>query len=164
VVRRERFDTIANLAAKLVFGLSNLDFLSRDELESRANPKKIEALIGSLLLLEKETRNLPKDKQLKGRSRDLAQERWIFDLADIYENAFGQPASAWRKRLKPTKNRGEFYRLLQLSRPKTFPLFGSLSRRQVDRVLDRREKPNQVVVDPDLGKVSLLLSGGAETK
>jgi hypothetical protein len=34
--------------------------------------------------------------------------------------------------------RGKFYRLLEVSRPKSFPQHGKLSLRQIDRMLKRR--------------------------
>jgi hypothetical protein len=38
----------------------------------------------------------------------------------------------------PVERRGKFYRLLELSRPTSFPRHGKLSMKQVGRILDRR--------------------------
>ncbi len=110
-----------------------------DDLASRIDPKQIEALIGSLLFLSKETAELAKQVQKDGRSRDLAEERWILELADIYENFFSKPAVVWGSGAESLKRRGKFYDLLSASRPLSFPRHGKLSLRQVDRVLRRRK-------------------------
>ena len=94
--RRNRLNRIAELVNELKSGLTELDILSRDELASRIDPKEIETLVGSLSLLSKETMELFKEAQENGRPRDLAEERWILELADIYENAFCQSAGASR--------------------------------------------------------------------
>ena len=49
---------------------------------------------------------LIEETRSSGRPRDLAEERWILELADIYENAFCLPAGA---------NRAMFSRLLWTS-------------------------------------------------
>ena len=75
-------------------------------------------------------------------TRDLAEERWITELADIYENAFSRPAL-----IGPVKKRGNFYDLLQVSRPKEYPTKGKLGVRQIDRMLKRRKR-KQLGEDP----------------
>jgi hypothetical protein len=97
----------------------------------------IEALIGSLVFLENETAKLVKHVQKNGRPRDLAEERWILELADIYENFFLKPARVWGSSAEPVKRRGKFYDLLNVSRPLSFPRHGKLSLRQIDRTLRR---------------------------
>jgi hypothetical protein len=81
--RRNRLNRIAKSVNELTSGLFELDILSRDELASRLDPKEVETLIGSLSLLGKETAELVKEAQENGRPRDLAEERWILELADI---------------------------------------------------------------------------------
>ena len=126
---------IANSACALALRLSELDALSRDDLARRGGPKEIESLIGSLSFLRKEISDLLKGIQKTGTPRDLAEERWIIEVADIYENAFGQPAGA---------NRVTFCRLLALCRPSSFPRHGKLNPRQIKRSLERRHGPNQL--------------------
>lgn len=119
------------------------DILSRDDLANRVDPKEIEGLVGSLGLLIKETADLAKEAQGNGRPRDLAEERWILELADIYENAFSRPAGVSGSGAAPTEQRGKFYRLLELSRPISFPRHGKLNPRQIKRMLKLRKKRNR---------------------
>ena len=100
----------------------------------------IEAFVESGRLLRKETTNLADATQENGRPRELAEERWILELADIYENAFGRPARIPGSGARPTKPRGGFYHLLELSRPATFARHGKLSLWQIDRMLKRRKR------------------------
>ena len=136
--RSWRLNKISKLAEELASRLCELDILSRDDLTSRLDPEQIETLIGSLRRLNKETTNLAEDAQQDGRPRDLAEERWIRELADIYENAFGQPARVWGSGTGSAKQRGRFYRLLELGRPTSFFRYGKLSLRQVERILRKR--------------------------
>jgi hypothetical protein len=138
--RGNRLRRISKLVEALASGLCELDILSRDDLASRVDPKEVEALVGSLRLLSRETTDLAKEVQGNGRPRDLAEERWILELADIYENAFCQPANVSGSAAGPMNRRGKFYRLLELSRPISFPRHGKLSLRQIDRMLKRRKK------------------------
>jgi hypothetical protein len=138
--RRKRLDSITDFARKLTSGLCELDILTREDLASRVDPKEIEAIIGSLRLLEKVTAELSKGVQKNGKRRDLAWERWILELADIYKNAFGEPARVWASGVEPRKLRGKFYRLLELSRPTKFSMHDKLSLRQINRMLKRRYK------------------------
>ena len=137
--RRSRLETITKLLEELESCLCDLDILSRDELANRVDPKMIETFVGSIRLLRKETTNLAKETQKNGRPRELAEERWIMELADIYENAFGRPAGIWGSGATPTKRRGKFYDLLELSRPTTLARDGKLSLRQIARMLKRRK-------------------------
>lgn len=139
--RGARLAQIASYADELALNLYELDHLSRDDLARKFDPEKLETLIGSLLLLHKEAEPLAKDVQINGKPRDLAEERWILEVADIYENAFGLPASVWGSGAGPANRRGDFYKLLEASRPASFPRHGKLSLRQVERVLERRQKP-----------------------
>jgi hypothetical protein len=158
--RRNRLTRIAKLASDLATELRELDILSRDTLSSRADPTKIEALVGSLVFLHRETTELSKAVQQNGKPRDLAEERWILELTDIYENAFSKPASVWGSASGDgkSKRRGTFYRLLEISRPASFPRYGKLSVRQIDRILKKRHPK----ADPRL--VQLALSASADTQ
>jgi len=113
--RRSRLQRVAELANELASVLYQLDILSFDDLAVRIDPKKIETLVGSLLFLSKESQDLATEVQDKGKPRELAEERWIFELADIYENAFRQPASVSGSGDEPTSRRGKFYRLLEVT-------------------------------------------------
>src|SRR5205085_7210980 len=115
-----------------------LDILSRDDLASRVGSKEIDGLVGSLRRLGKETTVLVGQVQPEGRRRDLAEQRWILEIANIYENAFHQPASVWGKGGGPIKGRRGFFNFLVLSRSPSRKWNGKLHPRQVDRVLKRR--------------------------
>ena len=140
-VRKNCIHTIANSMFDLLLNLSQLDIISRDDLESRVDPNELEKLVGSLLRFSQETTYLAKQVQVNGKPRNLAEERWILEIADIYESAFGRRAGVWSDP-STGKLQGNFYRLLQLSRPKSFRAFDKLNLRQINRVLrrSRREK------------------------
>ncbi len=142
VKRKSQLATITNYAEWLETALHELDIISREDFANRVDPKEINALVGSLRLVSKEMTELGKEIQKIGRPRDLAEERWMMEVADIYENAFGKPA-----RVGPVKQRGNFYDLLQLSRPTSYAPMGKLSIRQIDRLLKRR-KSRQLGEDP----------------
>jgi hypothetical protein len=139
--RRNKLERITTSIEGAASGLSELDILSRDDLASRVDQKQIDELIGSLRRLSKETAALVNQAQSNGRPRDLAEERWIFELADIYENAFHRPAAVWGSGDGPIKGCGSFFRFLELNRPKSFPRHGKLHLRQVARLLERRHPP-----------------------
>src|SRR5436305_10049106 len=101
--RRKNLKRIVKLTEELASGLSELDILSRDDLASRVGSKEIDGLVGSLRRLGKETTVLVGQVQPEGRRRDLAEQRWILEIANIYENAFHQPASVWGKGGGPIK-------------------------------------------------------------
>jgi hypothetical protein len=136
--RRRKLERITASIEAVASGISELDILSRDDLTSRVDPKELDELIGLLSRLAQETTFLFGDAQSNGRPRDLAEERWILELADIYENAFDQPAVVWGSGDGPIKGRSSFYHFLELSRPNSFPRHGKLHPRQVDRLLKRR--------------------------
>jgi hypothetical protein len=143
VARSRRLEYIASLAEKLAEVLCELDVLSRDDLSNRIEWTRIETLIGSLRQLNKEVEELRQQMQKDGRPRNLAEERWILELADIYENALAEPARAWKSESGSTS---KFYRFLQMSLPDTFPRHGKLSRQQINRVLRRRMNDRKLTV------------------
>ena len=136
--RRDKLKKITTFIDGVASGLCELDILSRDDLASRMGSKEIDELVGSLHRLSKEATALFRQAQSNGRPRDLAEERWILELADIFENAFHRPASVWGTGGGPIKGRRGFYHFLELSRPKKFPAHGKLHPRQVDRLLKHR--------------------------
>jgi hypothetical protein len=136
--RKKRLESITKSANSLANDLYHLDIVSRNQLATRFDPKEIEALLSSLLLVAKETEVLAENAQAKGTPRDLAEEQWIMEMADIYENAFSQRAGVSGSGWDPNR-RGKFFRFLQLSRPAKFPRYGKLTVRQIERVLKRRK-------------------------
>jgi hypothetical protein len=136
--RKKRLESITKSANSLAGDLYHLDIVSRNQLATRFDPKEIEALLSSLLLVAKETTVLAENAQATGRPRDLAEEQWIIEMAEIYENAFSQPACLSGD--DPSERHGKFFRFLQLSRPAKFPRYGKLAVRQIARVLKRRKR------------------------
>lgn len=134
--RRSRLEQVAKLAVELAVTLGKLDILSRDDLESRFGQKETQSLVGSLVRLNEDAVKLAKQVQSKGRPRDLAEERWILELARIYENAFDTKPRVWGSGSETGKRRGKFYDFLMVSRPRSFPQHGKLSPRQVHRTLE----------------------------
>ena len=130
--RGSRLERIVSGSKALASDLCALDVITRDDLAARINPPQFDALIGSLRLLAKQAAILGMEVQRSGRPRDLAEERWIMDLADIYENAFSQSPRVWKS---DDGSLSRFFRFLELGRPETFPKHGKLSRRQVARTL-----------------------------
>ena len=118
--RREKLKKITTFVDKVASGLGELDIVSRDDLASRVGSKEIDGLIGSLRRLGKEMTILVSQVQPSGRARDLDKERWIIDIAEIYEKAFDLPASIWGAEGGPIKGRRSFYRFLELSHPCQF--------------------------------------------
>jgi hypothetical protein len=135
VKRKERLERVARYADWLEVALHELDIISRDDFAKRVDRKEIDALIGLLRSLGQEMAALGKQVQSIGKPRDLAEERWVMALADIYENVFGAPAC-----IGPLKRRGNFYALLLVSRPTEYPGAGKLSVRQINRMLERKRK------------------------
>ena len=139
--RKHKLEGIVNSVEKVASGLSELDILSRDDLVTRVGSKEIDGLIGSLHRLGREAASLARQIQSTGRGRDLAEERWILELAGIYEDAFRRPATVWGAEGGPFKGRRSFCRFLEVSRPLRLRRLGMLHPRQVDRVLERRCPP-----------------------
>lgn len=140
--RGDRFRLIRDYARDLASNLVSLDILSRDDLECGFEPDK---LIGQLKFLHKEAEALAAGVQTEGRPRDLAEERWIVGVADMYKNAFRRSATIWGSGsdAKTNKRRGDFYDLLIISRPVSLPQHGKLDPRQIVRVLERKSAKQQ---------------------
>lgn len=138
--RKARLERITKLSADLLSTLIELDALTRDDPTARLDEGVDQSLISSLARLQKEAMELTKEVQQTGLWRDLAEERWIFELADIYENVFSRPARVSGSGAGEVEQRGDFCRLLLLGLPSSFPRHGKLSVKQVDRVLKRRSK------------------------
>ena len=118
--------------------IGDLDVISRDDLEERLGREKLEAIEGYMGRLRDHATNRKEAVQRLGSPRELAEERWTQEVAEIYENAFGKKASVSGSSTKKT-SRGPFYKLLEVSLPSSFLRHGKLSPRQVNRVLKRRD-------------------------
>jgi hypothetical protein len=152
--RRRRLKEIERQAARLASSLCGLDILSREDLSGRVAAREMDALVGSLRLLEKVTSDMIEEVQESGKPRDLAEERWILALAKIYENAFSEPATAAGSGAKSTRRHRRFYRLLGLSRPESLPQHGKLTYRQVDRTLRRERRRTHGMSDEVMLRLS----------
>jgi hypothetical protein len=104
----------------------------------QAHPEKIEYLIGLLNLLHHEADVLDRKTQASGKPIDHATQRWILQLADIYENAFGREPSVSGSGEDLMQRRGKFYRLLELARPASFARHGRLSTKHIQSLLKTR--------------------------
>jgi hypothetical protein len=126
--------------------ICDLDIFTRDELATRFDPARVETLLGFLVSLRKVAAELADKMQKNGRPRDVTEERWILELADIYENAFRERAAIWGSGNEPVARRGRFYRFLELNRPESFPRNGKLGVSQIHRILKRRKGQRRTVV------------------
>jgi hypothetical protein len=138
--RRGRLRKLEHLAADLVSTLCSLDILSHDDLASRVGPEKIDCLIGLLQQLNQHAGALERETQVRGKPTDHATERWILDLADIFENAFSKPPRISGSGEDSVSRRGKFYRLLELGRPSRFARHGRLSSKHVQTLLKLRSR------------------------
>jgi hypothetical protein len=137
--RSKRLKNISASMEDLASGLCDLDILSLADLECRVDPKEIATLVGSLRLFKKQIDILVQGIQKKGRPRDLAEERWIIELADIFENTFPRRPTISGSGYTPIDKRGMFYKFLELNRPGSYPQRNKLHPSQIVRVLKRRE-------------------------
>jgi hypothetical protein len=138
--RRGHLEQIAALSEKLTSYITDLDSLSHDDLTRQLGAERLSSLIESLLAVRGEADYLANRVQKSGRPRDLAEERWILEVADIYRIAFGKPPRVSGSGTGSEKRRGKFYDLLSLCRPESFPRHGKLSPKQIDRVIKGRRK------------------------
>lgn len=136
--RQAKLKSAAGMAKDLVERLINIDIVSRDELEIALGADKLAAVIGSLSILHREFLKLSGAIQKTGKPKDIAEEKWIHRVADIYESAFDRRASVWGSGTGPTNQRGLFFQLLKACQPTSFVRYGSLNPRQVTRVLGLR--------------------------
>ena len=144
--RRARLHKLKALSGDLVSALCAVDVLSRDDLESRIGPEKIDQLNGLLILLNQHAVALGRETQVRGKPTDHASERWILAMADIFENAFSRAPTVSGSGEDPAGRRGRFYRMLELGRPSRFARHGRLSLKHVQTLL-RSRKPSNSPVD-----------------
>jgi hypothetical protein len=136
--RRENLAALVTMGRKFRSVLCSLDILTRDDLESRMGPDRIDSLVGLLNLLEAQAVPLFDEIQDRGKPKDHAVERWIVEMADIFENGFSKPPAVSGSGEDPIHRRGKFYRLLELGRPSRFARHGRLSLKHVQKVLKMR--------------------------
>jgi hypothetical protein len=130
--RRVVLKGMADRAEQLQNLIARLDPISRDDLTSALGAERLEALQGYLSSVAVHADRLASSVQASGRPRDLAIERWVHEVADIFEVNFGRKATATGSAAR------RFYELLRLSMPESFPRAGSLQPRQLTRVLKLR--------------------------
>jgi hypothetical protein len=142
--RRASLLRLERLVADLANTLCSLDILTRDDLESRIGSEKIDTLVGLLYLLYKHADELKKNVQVRGKPTDLASERWILEVGDIFENAFSRPPTVSGSGQDSIGRRGKFYRLLELGRPSRFARHGRLSLKHIQTLLKLRNPSEKV--------------------
>ncbi len=139
--RRHNLREIADQAVELRRAIASIDSIFRDDFESRFGPEKLERLLGHLHDFEKYADDALRGAQPVGRPRDLAQERWVLELAEIYETNTRKAARILGPGSeKDMKKQGPFYEFLNLSRPEKFVRDTFLDSRQIRRILARRQK------------------------
>jgi hypothetical protein len=127
------------------YDLCSLDILTRDDLASRIGPERIDCLVGLLDLLKQRADALERKLQKRGKPRDLASERWILEMADIFENAFSKRPTVSGSGEDSARRRGRFYRLLVLGRPLRYARHGRLTLKHIQKLLKlRSQKPIEV--------------------
>jgi hypothetical protein len=136
--RRKSLEEIQDLSKSLTESIGDLDVLSREDLEIHLGSEKVEALLGHLVNLDTHAQQLLKTIQAKGRPRNLAEESWVHDVADIYENNFRRKATVSGSGSGSSAKRGKFFELLTLSLPESFPKHGKLHSKHLMRILKRR--------------------------
>lgn len=140
--RQDRLDKIGRLAVELKAALVGLDLLSRDDLEERMGSEKLVAALGDLEILAAKSDELAsayRSTQKTGRPLDLAEWRWIYEMADIYECYFA-PKKASIHGGGSSNRGGPFYRFVSVSFPDELPRNGKLGAAQVDNILKKRKK------------------------
>jgi hypothetical protein len=159
--RRARLHRLEGLAAALASTLCSLDILSHDDLASRTGPERIEYLAGLLQLLSQHAGALERETQVRGKPTDHATERWILEVAGIFENVFSRPPTVSGSGEDPAGRRGRFYRLLELGLPSRFLRHGRLSLKHVQTLLKLRTRS---VSFGNLGRLELEIARGAKTR
>lgn len=143
--RRRRLGRVATLAIQLQEEISCLDSIFLEDLEFCLGAEQMKELRTSVADLGVHSRQLLEGAQEKGRARDLAQERWIHDMAIIFETNFKAPAKVWGSSEPEGKSsRGPFYDLMKLGRPNDFDRYRLLDPTQVRRILGRR-RPGRIL-------------------
>ena len=135
--RRKLLITISDHSLEKVIACAS-DPLIADELDQRVGPERMGMIARYLAELRVAASDLLSNAQKSGRPRDVAGEKWISEVADIFETHFKRRAAVYGSGSSARSSRGPFYELLYLSVPPSFPRYGTLSPLQVTRVLKRR--------------------------
>lgn len=141
--RAAKLDGIRDHAREAAKGIGSLDIISREDFEARLGRERLATIKFDLERLALEADRLAKEVQRRGAPKNLAEERWIWEVADIFENALGKEAKVWGPGSGRRKNKGPFYELLEVCRPNFFPRYGKLHSKQVRTVLKRRPKKSR---------------------
>jgi len=142
--RRDRLKRVIDLASNLQKSISNLDVITRHDLNIAISSNRMDALSSVLADLEWHTEEIQKTIPSGGRRpTNLAAKRWINEVADIYKSAFGEEATISGGGSGRKRDRGRFFRLLEFSIPIQFPRQGGLEYSTVRRILKERERSKQ---------------------
>ena len=136
--RRRRVREIERQAKQLLTQLNELDLISKDQLAVRLGAEELEKLQGQLTGMMLNCPKVMNAMQATGRPKDVAAWNWVLEVADIYESHFRRKATVSGSGAGDRSSRGEFYKLLQLSLPDSFPRFGSLHPKQLTGILQSR--------------------------
>jgi hypothetical protein len=139
--RKASLGEVRVFAAKLSSILCSLDILTRDDLTSLTGPERIDCLVGLLNLVWQQAGELESKIQERGKPTDHASERWIIEIADIFENAFSKPPTVSGSGEDSIHRRGRFYWLLELGLPSRFARHGRLSLKHIQKLLKLRRPP-----------------------
>jgi len=138
---RHDLSKIANQAPNLRQRIGGVSSILREDFTRHfTDPEKLPKLLGHLQDFETFAADTLGETQTTGRPRNLARERWVTELWDLYETNISTAARTTRKGAKTLE---DFYEFLRLSCPiKSVPERNKfLDKRQIRRILKlMREK------------------------
>jgi hypothetical protein len=135
--RNGRLRRIERHTRELHEEVSNLDSVAFLDMHDRLGSGTMERLQWELTRLGTDAAQLLKEAQKTGRPKNLAQERWVRALSEIYEAFAGKPARISGSASGPSSKRGPFYEFLEICVPDRFvPRLGFLDPTQVRRILN----------------------------
>jgi hypothetical protein len=137
---RDMLWRLISTSGNLAKDIARLDPISRDDLEARVGSEKLETVIGYLDTLAEQAQSICQQIQVAGPSRDLALERWVHDVAAIYEANFRRKASISGSASELRRERGKFNRLLHIAKPAPLPQRALAHPARLTRILKRRPK------------------------
>lgn len=138
--RKKILSDLSEHAKKARWAFEGIDLISKDDLADLLGGEEVEKIDGFLANLEFRSSQVADKVQKSGAPKDLAEERWVCEVARIYKTNFGKKATVSGSGSGPPAKRGKFYKLLVLSRPNSHPLHGSFHPRQVKRILARCDR------------------------
>jgi len=125
--RRRQLELICKESDTILVSLKELD-------EEFWEPLAVECFLKDLRKLNSLASAQLKKMQRMGRPRDLARQRWVDDVAAIYEKAFNKKAAISGSNSGNSQKRGPFFELLILSAPEQV----NLDAKAIRRILKRR--------------------------